>query len=84
MSAEHALAIVDANDPLSLLITDHLMPGMSGAELARIVRHRRPSLPILLLSGYADVADVAPDLQRLAKPFRRDELAGCIATLGPA
>lgn len=83
-SAEQALAIVDAGDPLSLLITDHLMPGMSGAELARLVRHRRPSLPVLLLSGYTDVAEIAPDLPRLAKPFLRDELAGCIATLGPA
>ncbi len=83
-SAEQALAILARGDGFALLITDHLMPGMSGAELARIVRARRPALPVLLLSGYADVAEVAPDLARLGKPFRQSELSECIGALVPS
>jgi CheY-like chemotaxis protein len=55
--AEAALAIL--NDPsesaaVCLLVTDHLMPGMNGSELARQVRTAYPGLPILVLSGMPD------------------------------
>ena len=43
-----------------ILVTDHLMPGMTGAELVREVRSRQPKLPVLLVSGYAEAEDVAP------------------------
>ena len=63
------------------MISDHLMPGMSGADLAQAVRERYPDLAVLILSGYADVDGVAPDLPRLTKPFRKDELAASLAEL---
>lgn len=80
-SAEAALALVEASTPIDLVLTDHLMPGMSGTEFARLVRQRHPDLPILVVSGYADVEGIAPDLPRLSKPFRKDELAATIASL---
>lgn len=80
-SAEQALALLERGDAFVLLITDHLMPGMSGTELARIMRDRRPALPVLLLSGYADVAEIAPDLDRLGKPFRQSELSAYVGAL---
>jgi PAS domain S-box-containing protein len=53
-----------------LLVTDYLMPGMTGAELARAAARHRPDLPVLVITGYADVADAAVGhLPRLAKPF---------------
>ena len=64
-----------------LLVTDHLMPGMTGADLARAARARRPDLKILLISGYAGIDQVPPDLPRLAKPFRLAELARSLAAL---
>jgi CheY-like chemotaxis protein len=70
-----------ADPRIDLLITDHLMPGMSGTEFARETQARRPGLPILIISGYADVEDVAPDLPRLMKPFRAAELAAGLALL---
>lgn len=82
-SAEQALAILERGDSFALLITDHLMPGMSGAALARITQADRPAMPVLLLSGYADVAEVAPDLARLGKPFRQSELSDCVGALVP-
>ena len=60
---------------IDLLVTDHLMPGMTGTELARLVRSRQPATRTLVISGYADVDGVAPDLPRLTKPFRKDDLS---------
>ena len=57
------------------------MPGMTGTDLARAVRAHRPDLPVLVVSGYAEVDGVAPDLPRLTKPFRKDELATSLAGL---
>ncbi len=65
-----------------LIVTDHLMPGTTGAELAATVRRHWPRLPVLLVSGYADVEGIAPDIPRLTKPFREAELAQAIAGLG--
>jgi CheY-like chemotaxis protein len=53
-NAEQALARLAEKDkePVDLLLTDHYMPGMMGAELARLVRERFPGLPIILYSGH--------------------------------
>jgi len=80
-SADEALLLIEREPALDLLITDHLMPGTTGADLARAVQGQRPSLPVLIVSGYADAEGIAPDLPRLTKPFRQDELAAKIAAL---
>jgi PAS domain S-box-containing protein len=83
-SAEQAINLVDEGLHVDLLVTDHLMPGMTGTELARALRERRPAMQVLVVSGYAEVDDVAPDLPRLAKPFRRTDLAASVANLATA
>jgi CheY-like chemotaxis protein len=80
-SAEEALRLVDAGERPDLLVTDHLMPGMSGADLARTLREKAAGLPVLIVSGYAETEGIAPDLPRLTKPFRNAELADRIANL---
>ncbi|RYY63735.1 MAG: response regulator, partial [Comamonadaceae bacterium] len=80
-SAEEALRLVTRGDGIDLLVTDHLMPGMSGVELIRAVRGARPAMPVLLVSGYAEVEGVAADIPRLAKPFRQDELASSLEAI---
>jgi PAS domain S-box-containing protein len=82
-SAEAALRVLKGGMMPDILITDHLMPGMSGADLARQARSLAPALPVLIVSGYAEVDGLAPDLLRLTKPFRNAELAVCISTLLP-
>jgi PAS domain S-box-containing protein len=82
-SADAALALLGA-DTFDIVVTDHLMPGRSGAELGRIVRERWPSTELLIVSGYADVNDIAPDLPRLSKPFTQIELAQALLALAPA
>ncbi|KTF69027.1 ATP-binding protein [Sphingomonas sp. WG] len=78
-SGEEAAQILAEGEQVDLLVTDHLMPGISGTELALSMRSSRPGLRVLLVSGYADIAGVDPSVPRLAKPFRKDELAQAIA-----
>jgi CheY-like chemotaxis protein len=80
-SAEDALQLIRSSASPDLLVTDHLMPGMSGVELARQVQTIKPQLPILVVSGYAELEGIAPDLPRLTKPFRNAELAASIAAV---
>jgi PAS domain S-box-containing protein len=79
-SGADALALIDLRLP-DLVITDHLMPGLSGTDLALILAAERPGLPVLIVSGYAEIDGLPPDLPRLTKPFRQADLADCIATL---
>jgi CheY-like chemotaxis protein len=80
-SAEDALRILDAGASFDLLVTDHLMPGMTGTELAQAIRSQRTGMPVLLVSGYAEREGIEADLPRLTKPFRKDELAVSLAQL---
>ncbi|MEH3039834.1 MAG: PAS domain S-box protein [Sphingomonas paucimobilis] len=73
-SAEEALVLIDAGLMPDVLITDHLMPGMSGADLARRLKSTHPTLPVLIVSGYADAGGIDADIPRLTKPFRNAEL----------
>ncbi len=80
-SAEEAIALIRDGLVPDLLITDHLMTGMSGAELARTLKDSRPDLPVLIVSGYAEEEGIDGDLPRLAKPFRNAELSDSLAAL---
>jgi PAS domain S-box-containing protein len=74
-SGLHALDILKSAQKIDLMMTDHVMPGMTGIELAAASREVRPSLPILLATGYAELPEGAQvDLPRLAKPYHQDQL----------
>jgi len=83
-SAEEALQILERGTRIDLLVTDHLMPGMTGTDLARTFKEKRPGKPVLLVSGYAEAEGMAPDLVRLTKPFRQADLAASLASLSSA
>jgi PAS domain S-box-containing protein len=74
-SGELALLLIEAGLTPDFLITDHLMPGMTGEDLARAVRARHPATRILIISGYAEAAGIDPSLPRLTKPFVQRDLA---------
>jgi PAS domain S-box-containing protein len=78
-SAEEGLRLVSQGLRPDVLVTDHLMPGMDGVELARLLREQLPRLRLLVISGYAEAEGVAADLPRLEKPFRRADLARVLA-----
>ena len=78
--AADALELLNGGVEIEAVVTDYAMPGQTGAELARQLRTLRPELPILLITGYAAIAeDEIDDLPRLAKPFRQAELAAAVA-----
>lgn len=80
-SSEEALALLRGGLVPDLVVTDHLMPGLSGVDLARDLRSRRPDLPVLIVSGYAEMDGIAPGFLRLTKPFRAAELAASLSAL---
>jgi CheY-like chemotaxis protein len=79
-SGTDALALLDVRQP-DLVITDQLMPGLSGTDLALILAAERPDLPVLIVSGYADLDGLPADLPRLTKPFRQADLAAAVEKL---
>jgi PAS domain S-box-containing protein len=82
-----ALEIVRSHGgPLDLLVTDVVMPGMSGPEVAQAVSPLRPSLQVLYMSGYTDSAIVhhgvlAEGTAFLQKPFSSTELTAKVRSL---
>jgi PAS domain S-box-containing protein len=80
-SAEEAIGLLGDGLTPALVVTDHLMPGMSGAELARRLKAGQPDMPVLIVSGYADVEGVDTDIARLTKPFRAADLARSLSVL---
>lgn len=77
-SAEAALEALRQGLRPDLIVTDHLMPGRSGADLIREVRQSFPDAATLLVSGYADGEGIAPDIPRLNKPFCQADLVASI------
>jgi CheY-like chemotaxis protein len=83
VDAAAAIAEMERPDPISLLLTDVLLPGgMTGFDLARQARRRRPDLPILFMSGFADPSlmpdDFGTNTKLLRKPFRLGQLSEAI------
>ena len=82
-SGEEAVAAFErAPDSFDVVITDQTMPRMTGVELARALRARRPELPVILTTGYVDrvdTGDIGRDVMGVTtKPF---DLATLLRTL---
>jgi PAS domain S-box-containing protein len=77
-SGEEALARIEGGLAPALLVTDHLMPGMTGTELFEALSAAGSGFPVLIVSGYAEDGGIPSDIPRLTKPFRINELAESI------
>ena len=81
---QQALEVMSSHQgPLHLLITDVIMPGMSGRELAARISQIKPQVACLYISGYtanviAHRGILAQDVPFLGKPFTRDALAQAV------
>jgi PAS domain S-box-containing protein len=74
-----ALEILDAGTPVDLVVSDQAMPGMTGVELLKAIRERRPDLPVILATGFAELPPGTDSaVRRLAKPFTQRELAEAV------
>ncbi|MBX5068085.1 response regulator [Rhizobium lentis] len=75
-SASQALEFLAGGQECDLVITDHAMPGMTGAELARYLRSAFPNLPVILASGYVELTEDQGlgRMLRMTKPFTQEQL----------
>jgi PAS domain S-box-containing protein len=84
VSATAALGMLASGRAVDVVLSDVMMPGgMSGVDLAREIRRGRSDLPVVLATGYIEVARgaVAEGFQVLVKPFQPEVLAQTLATL---
>jgi PAS domain S-box-containing protein len=78
-SPEQALALIDTQRRIDLMISDVGLPGLNGRQLAEIARSRKPGLKILFITGYVAQGGVRgeflePGMDMLMKPFALDAL----------
>jgi len=73
------LALLESNIRIDMLVTDVGLPGMNGRQVAEAARMRRTHLPVLFLTGYAEIAAAAAEgisggdgVQMITKPFTVD------------
>jgi CheY-like chemotaxis protein len=77
-SGEAALDVLAAR-PTELVITDQVMPRMTGTQLIDKIRKTSPGLPAILATGYAETpGNLDPAIVRLKKPFTQEELRAAI------
>jgi len=79
--AVEGLALLRDGLDVDVVVTDYMMPGIDGGELARRVNASHPDVRILLITGYTGPADDVLHLARLSKPFGQAELASALASL---
>ena len=75
-SATEAMTVADRHaGAIDLLVTDIVMPGMSGRKMAERMMEQRPSMRVLFVSGYGEPLDPQGRTAFLQKPFTTEELA---------
>ena len=75
-----ALTLLATRPDIDVVVSDQAMPGMSGVQFAHAALALRPTLPIILASGYAELTVPTDGLLRLSKPFRRAAIADVISS----
>jgi PAS domain S-box-containing protein len=83
VEAENGDEALKKIDPaIDLVLTDFAMPNMTGAELAEIVKREHPELPIMFITGFADIDILDVDHQLIVqKPYKEEELARKLANV---
>lgn len=81
--ADAALALLDTAPAIDLVLTDIVMPGMSGPEFVKRLATRQPGARVVFMSGYSDssmggVTTLDPGAHFVQKPFTMDQLMDTI------
>lgn len=80
-SGAEALSVIGDKPGIALVVMDVMMPGMNGDEVARRLHEVRPELPVLFVTGYADLALLPEGVTVLHKPYTRDALLGDVRAM---
>ncbi|WP_084284890.1 hybrid sensor histidine kinase/response regulator [Solirubrobacter soli] len=84
-NGEEALTLLAQHEEaIDVVVTDIVMPGMSGTELARRLRGERPGLPLVYFSGHIGDVDRPDDGPLVEKPFTPEALVSAIGDVLPA
>ena len=79
-SAAQALEILAREPGIDLIVTDQVMPRVTGLELVDTIRADHPLLPVVLVTGHANLMlGTRTAVTKLTKPFRLDDLRRAIA-----
>ena len=79
-SGARAIEEIESMPAVDVVITDQAMPVMTGLQLIEILRARRPGLPVILATGFAELPPrLNPSIGRLSKPFTQRALAQALA-----
>ncbi len=86
LNAERALEMLRSNDlaePIGLVITDHIMPGLSGSAFVRLLRQTHPHLPVMVISGLEEAEPEYEDLRVIfrIKPILPEALLASVRDL---
>lgn len=74
-----ALDILHSRDDINLVISDQIMPHITGIQLGEVIQKNWPDLPIILATGYAEISEGTHlRFTRLAKPFVQEDLSKAI------
>jgi CheY-like chemotaxis protein len=81
LTSHHGYAALEAlqSEQVDLLLTDMMLPGVSGDVLAERARAARPDLPVVFMTGSYGLPFVLPHDRVLRKPFSEDELLAAVA-----
>ncbi len=81
-TGDEAARLLKANNRVRLVLSDVRMPGgLSGIDLARMIRDEKPDIQVLLTTGYVDGEETIEDVDLLYKPYRATDLAEKIQAL---
>jgi len=73
-TGEEAIALLEREKDISLVITDVIMPGISGIDLLKRIKEKHPDLPVIVMTGMLSIENTVSSLQSgasdyLLKPF---------------
>ncbi|CDZ58134.1 response regulator [Neorhizobium galegae] len=79
-SGSEAIEVLERHPDIEAVISDIMMPGMSGIELAEEIRRKNSRLPVVLMTGYSDKLEAGTEVgcPVVAKPFKIEDLAASL------
>ena len=72
VSGKEALTMLDEGE-INLVLSDQLMPGMTGTELAKVIKAERPAMPVILISGVNEIPEDAMYVDRFVSKVEGPE-----------
>ena len=82
-SGNAAFEVLCQENSIDVVITDQVMPRMTGLQLAKKIKAEWPTLPVILATGFAEMASGSFEFERLSKPFSQTELAETLKNVQP-